>query len=118
MYQQRQANLPMGLAPLEDDNDEVEVEVSEEKQKKMFEAAVNEVSVPVNEPVSVAWDGPDDPHNPQNFSVAKKWTITAVCCALTVNAWVPFFLAAGGLLRHFQQDICLFRSSYYKPAVD
>ncbi|KAJ3983565.1 MFS polyamine transporter [Lentinula detonsa] len=81
---------PPGLAPLDEDvNDEGamemrNVQVAEKNEKKMPEPEVHEV--PSNEPIVVSWDGPDDPHNPQNFSNSRKWVITAVCCALTVNA--------------------------------
>lgn len=34
------------------------------------------------------WDGPDDPENPQNFSVAKKWMITILMSSMTM--WVTF----------------------------
>ncbi|KIK53036.1 hypothetical protein GYMLUDRAFT_179447 [Collybiopsis luxurians FD-317 M1] len=55
-------------------------------EKKAPEAVVQEVaSVPNDEPVTVSWDGPDDPHNPQNFSLRTKVNITLVICAATVN---------------------------------
>ncbi|KUL82308.1 hypothetical protein ZTR_09726 [Talaromyces verruculosus] len=36
----------------------------------------------------IEWDGPDDPENPQNFSVWKKWIITLSLSTMTV--WVTF----------------------------
>ncbi|KAG6853761.1 hypothetical protein C0991_001591 [Blastosporella zonata] len=33
----------------------------------------------------VAWDGPDDPANPQNWSTKYKWFITVACSVMTVN---------------------------------
>ncbi|TFK32378.1 MFS polyamine transporter [Crucibulum laeve] len=33
----------------------------------------------------VDWDGPDDPSNPQNWSIRYKWIITMVCIIMTVN---------------------------------
>jgi len=33
----------------------------------------------------VGWDGPDDPENPQNWSVMYKWLITVMCIIMTVN---------------------------------
>ncbi|KAK0553396.1 hypothetical protein OC845_001216 [Tilletia horrida] len=33
----------------------------------------------------VEWDGPDDPQNPQNFSLAYKWLLTAIVSLLTLN---------------------------------
>ncbi|KAI0270438.1 major facilitator superfamily domain-containing protein [Gloeopeniophorella convolvens] len=33
----------------------------------------------------VTWDGPNDPHNPQNWSRAYRWWVTAVVCVLTIN---------------------------------
>ncbi|KAH8705264.1 putative MFS multidrug transporter [Talaromyces proteolyticus] len=40
------------------------------------------------DPNLVEWDGPDDPENPQNFSVAKKWVITMLLSSLTI--WITF----------------------------
>lgn len=31
----------------------------------------------------VGWDGPNDPENPMNFSLAKKWSITMITALLT-----------------------------------
>lgn len=62
---------------LKDDDDE----------KTMSEVQVVEVpSEPVA--VAVAWDGPNDPENPQNFTTSRKWWITIVCCVLTINSLV------------------------------
>lgn len=36
----------------------------------------------------VAWEGPDDPENPQNWSIRYKWMITVVCIIMTVNVFV------------------------------
>ncbi|ESK97755.1 mfs multidrug [Moniliophthora roreri MCA 2997] len=38
---------------------------------------------PTNKDI-VTWDGDDDPENPQNFSLAKKWGITFICIAMTL----------------------------------
>lgn len=81
---------PQGLAPLVDDAGTKEMREDEKSEKKMLEAEVKEVpSEPVA--VAVAWDGPNDPENPQNFTTRKKWTITAVICVLTINAYVFIF---------------------------
>lgn len=44
--------------------------------------------VPAKDPNLVEWDGPDDPENPQNFPVARKWTMTMLLSSLTV--WITF----------------------------
>ena len=36
----------------------------------------------------VGWDGPDDPENPQNWSVKYKWIVTGICILMTVNVYV------------------------------
>lgn len=36
----------------------------------------------------VGWDGPDDPENPQNWSVKYKWLVTGICILMTVNVYV------------------------------
>ncbi|KAJ5709784.1 hypothetical protein N7493_010075 [Penicillium malachiteum] len=43
---------------------------------------------PEKDPNLVEWNGPDDPENPQNFSVLKKWIITVTMAMLTV--WITF----------------------------
>lgn len=43
----------------------------------------------------VGWDGPDDPENPQNWSVKYKWIVTGICILMTVNVCVstsPFYI--------------------------
>ncbi|OKL58194.1 hypothetical protein UA08_06654 [Talaromyces atroroseus] len=40
------------------------------------------------DPNLVEWDGPDDPENPQNLPVARKWAITMLLSSLTV--WITF----------------------------
>lgn len=39
---------------------------------------------PQTDPNLVVWTGPDDPENPQNFSVPFKWTITMLLSSLTL----------------------------------
>ncbi|EAU86587.2 multidrug transporter [Coprinopsis cinerea okayama7 len=53
----------------------------------------------------VEWDGPDDPHNPQNWSTRRKWFITFLCILASIN--VTFASSApssavGGLIVQFQ----------------
>jgi len=33
----------------------------------------------------VDWDGPDDPSNPQNWSLRRKWSMVALCILITIN---------------------------------
>lgn len=40
---------------------------------------------PKADPNKVAWDGPDDPTNPQNWTRGRKWFITVLCLIMTVN---------------------------------
>ncbi|KAJ3921057.1 MFS polyamine transporter [Lentinula edodes] len=42
-----------------------------------------EVSSPSSAPVT--WDGPQDPHNPQNWTVLRKWLLTILCAGMTIN---------------------------------
>lgn len=51
-------------------------------------AALNEVEARDDErdPANcVTWDGPDDPANPQNWSLTRKWCVTMICLVMTVN---------------------------------
>jgi MFS transporter, DHA1 family, multidrug resistance protein len=36
----------------------------------------------------VTWNGPEDPTNPQNWSIKYKWLVTAICMVITVNVYV------------------------------
>ena len=36
----------------------------------------------------VTWDGPNDPSNPQNWSIKYKWLITVICIVITINVYV------------------------------
>ena len=36
----------------------------------------------------VTWDGPNDPLNPQNWSIKYKWLVTVVCTIMTLNVYV------------------------------
>jgi hypothetical protein len=44
-----------------------------------------------NDPNLIEWDGPDDPENPMNFSVSKKWILTGVMGSLT---WIITFASS------------------------
>ncbi|KIK54761.1 hypothetical protein GYMLUDRAFT_176754 [Collybiopsis luxurians FD-317 M1] len=52
------------------------------KQKKQ-EIRGSVLSIPAPSPVT--WDGPDDPENPHNWSKLRKWLLTILCAAMTVN---------------------------------
>lgn len=53
-------------------------------------------ALPTDDPNRVAWDGPDDPTNPQNWSTKYKWFLTLVCIIMTVNVYVTlgYFILA------------------------
>ena len=36
----------------------------------------------------VTWDGPDDPTNPQNWSIKYKWLVTVILLIMTFSAYV------------------------------
>ncbi|CAO2648795.1 Nn.00g097440.m01.CDS01 [Neocucurbitaria sp. VM-36] len=71
------------------------------------------VEVPVEEglqeqrdPNIVDWDGPDDPHNPQNWTAKKKWGIIAALGAVTlITPLASSFFAPGvpQVLRAFNE---------------
>ncbi|KAG8969210.1 hypothetical protein FRC05_001174 [Tulasnella sp. 425] len=48
-------------------------------------------------PFLVKWDGPDDPENPKNWSVAYRWYITAIAGLLVLNATFASSAPAGVL---------------------
>lgn len=39
--------------------------------------------VPLDDPVIVSWDGPDDAENPRNWSTRRRWTVTVVVSLFT-----------------------------------
>lgn len=55
----------------------------------------NQPALPLPQPKTdlnmITWDGPNDPENPQSWSIKKKWAITMVCIIMTVNVYVIFF---------------------------
>ncbi|KAF5309967.1 hypothetical protein D9619_010265 [Psilocybe cf. subviscida] len=54
---------------------------------------------PKTDPNMITWDGPNDPENPQSWSIKKKWAITMVCIIMTVN--VTFASSAPSGTSHF-----------------
>ena len=49
-------------------------------------AAAEPASVqPVSDPNVIEWDGPNDPHNPLNWSTPRKWIIIALVSLITFN---------------------------------
>jgi MFS transporter, DHA1 family, multidrug resistance protein len=41
----------------------------------------------VVDPDEVNWDGPDDPANPQNWPIARKWRLTILSATLTITVY-------------------------------
>lgn len=62
--------------------EEADIEAGPDLKKAVSEKA------PETDPNLVVWTGPDDPENPQNFSVPFKWTITMILSSLTI--WITF----------------------------
>lgn len=58
-----------------------------EKAKEQEQAPKNPAAAE-KDPNLVQWNGPEDPENPQNLSVGKKWLITMLLSSLTV--WITF----------------------------
>lgn len=46
------------------------------------------------DPNIVDWDGPDDPQNPQNWPMKKRWGNVAVLSLLTILTYVSWILAS------------------------
>lgn len=63
-------------------HEEADLEAGPSLKKETSEKA------PQTDPNLVVWTGPDDPENPQNFSVPFKWTITMLLSSLTI--WITF----------------------------
>lgn len=52
-------------------------------------SAKKEAPEAAQDPDLVTWDGPDDPHDPKNWSKSHKWAITAVSPSCPVPAFQP-----------------------------
>lgn len=56
------------------------------------------------DPNLVSWDGPDDPHNPKNWSIKRKWAATLVVSSFTFISPVSSSMVApalGAISREF-----------------
>ncbi len=42
---------------------------------------------PPQDPNMIAWDGPEDQGNPQNWSQRRKWMVTVICVIMSVNVY-------------------------------
>lgn len=56
------------------------------KTKEAFSGGIS--AGPTLDANMVTWDGPDDPENPQNWSIRRKWFITILTIVMTVNVYV------------------------------
>jgi hypothetical protein len=41
----------------------------------------------------ITWDGPNDPSNPQNWSIKYKYFVTAVSVVMTINVYVYLLIS-------------------------
>jgi MFS transporter, DHA1 family, multidrug resistance protein len=55
-------------------------------QSKSSEPTLTPAAAP--DPDLVVWDGPNDPENPQTWSVRRKWMITASSALMTLCVYV------------------------------
>jgi Ca2+/H+ antiporter len=64
-----------------DDEEETELELEAgDRSPTRAETA----KIQAKDPHLVEWDGPDDPENPQNLPVWRKWVITMILTSLTI----------------------------------
>jgi len=70
---------------------EIEQYGGDEPQDPPVKFPTKSSSHPAKDPNLVAWDGPNDPENPQNWSVRYKWFMTIVVIVMTVNVCVFHF---------------------------
>ncbi|KAK7470096.1 hypothetical protein VKT23_001536 [Stygiomarasmius scandens] len=67
------------------------------------QASSSSQSKPETKEDFVTWDGPNDPSNPQNWSNTKKWLITLLCAAITVNVTFASSAPSSATLRIIQR---------------
>lgn len=67
---------------------EIEFYGADEPEDPPVKGRTNSPSHSTKDPNVVDWDGPDDPENPQNWSVRFKWLMTMVVIIMTVNVYV------------------------------
>lgn len=62
---------------------EVDLEMGHPKSSSSSKTEVEKTEQAVPDPNIVGWDGPDDPHNPMNWSAKLKWSNVAVVSSVT-----------------------------------
>lgn len=70
-----------------------------------------EASSPSSAPVT--WDGPQDPHNPQNWTVLRKWLLTILCAGMTVNVYEYIFC---NFVNSNLPSVCIFQDVRFVSA--
>ncbi|OAA53230.1 Major facilitator superfamily domain, general substrate transporter [Cordyceps fumosorosea ARSEF 2679] len=91
------------------DNDALDPDLETQRNKEEPQAEssrLSDVQFPVTDLDAgiVAWDGQDDPENPQNFSPRKKWMILALISVMTIISPLAssmFAPAVGYMAREF-----------------
>lgn len=58
------------------------------KEDRDMEKGDSNSDDPAKDPNLVEWDGPDDPENPQNMPVWRKWVVTMALSSMTM--WITF----------------------------
>lgn len=81
-------DLEMGKIIVRSGDEEKDVAFEEDKEKARIEEEEHD-------PNLVTWDGPDDPKNPLNWSVKKKWATIAV---LSANTFITYVFPKVGII--------------------
>ncbi|KAF8825188.1 hypothetical protein HHX47_DHR7000257 [Lentinula edodes] len=68
-------------------------------------------------PSPVTWDGPNDPQNPQNWSLRQKWIITLVTSGVTINATFSSSAPSSATTRIIEQFAISSEVSYVVTSV-
>lgn len=60
--------------------------IDEQNPEKPVENTAPKPQPPATQPVQLTWNGADDPDNPQNWKVSRKWTLTFFLAFITFSA--------------------------------
>lgn len=77
--------------------DGVEVERDVEASPKLEREKTQKSSRSVRDPNLVTWEGPDDPENPKNWKIGRKWAATLVVSSFTFISPVSSSMVAPAL---------------------
>ena len=115
----RGGKRPQSTESRETEEEEIEETESDPKDEKDIEKAVPSVakkksskSLKQQDPNIVTWDGPDDPQNPKNWPMKRRWAATLIVSIFTLLSPVSSSMVAPALPTmardlHVEQEVVI-----------